>query len=292
MKPSKYPATLAVFFSLATLAAVTRPASAQLDGLFSQDLQVKAEARDERSRIVLLENGGETVLTHDDFNYQHPHLNGDWVVWSKQVRGAGQIERHHLPTNTTMQITHSGTNINPFVSRDGVVAWEGWDDTGWQIFLFDSLRTTKISNEAVAINPTIENGILSYATRGISGAWRAVLRRIETGEEQDVAVGNQYKKPRLEGGEILFAGAPKSPLSAENLFTLGLVSIAPPKPGDITVEDILEEIKALEATEQKEETPFQESPAAPDTQESSSSAEPEAQLPLDGSPSASPGTIE
>lgn len=269
------------------LLAQAAPAHAQLEDLFGdpEPPAVRVVTQEDRSKVVMTKDGQETLLTPDNFNYIHPHISGDYVVWSKTVNGAGQIERYHIPTNTYMQLTFTDTNLNPFVTPDGRVAWEGWTGGSWQIFYFDGLKIAQVSTDLVGINATIEDDLISFAARDGSGNWRAVIKRLSNGEAQDVAVGTEYKRPRIAGGEILFENASKSPLSAEELFVLDLVPLVEPEPGDVTVDDILAEIEALQAEidastaelEEAEEAQPPEPSEPPDTPESSSSAEPTAE---------------
>jgi hypothetical protein len=237
-----------------------RPAMAQIvdgqeglsDNLSGNIVDIGVEVVDGYSQVYYSEGGEKVFVNLGDQNKRHPDVNGEYMVWAGDVGGAGQVYRYHIPTDTLLQITHSGTNLQPKVSSNGQVVWEGWvdDEDTWQIFFFDGIKAVRLTQGDMSRNPKIAGDYISYGRLDISGTWRGVVYSINRGEEVEVTVGFDAKELEVdEDGNILLTGSGVGkafPLMVEDLFLLEfepLVAISDNIPA-VTEEEIMEELEA------------------------------------------------
>ncbi len=249
------------------LFVVVRPTFAQIaerqanlaQYLTANNVEVGIEVVDGYSQVYYVFEGQKTYVNKNNQNKRHPHSNGEYIVWAGDINGAGQIYLYHIPTNTIIQLTNSGTNLMPKVSKSGEVAWESWVDENWQVLFFDDKSVTQLTSGDMSRNPDVEGDYISYGRRDISGTWRSVVYSISKKEAKEVAIGISSKKPKVRDGRIILAGTGVEevfPLTIEDLFLLNLspLSTSPtPSPAPtlevVTEEDIVEELQATSSAE-------------------------------------------
>jgi|SRR3989344_451696 len=212
---------------------------------------------------VYLQSGeAKEFISKEGYNFNNPRVKGDYVVWAKEVGGVWQIERYHIPTKTTIQLTYERNNLSPSVSADGRVVWESFVDDSWQIFYFDTLKIERITDTGVSINADVENEYIVFAQKEEIGEWAAKIYSVAERATKDIAVGTEYQNPVLLDKAITFDGE-TFPLNVDDLFTLDLVPLTS-NIQPVTIEDIEAEIESLAQQ------------ASPDSEESNSSSQQEA----------------
>lgn len=160
-------------------------------------LMLGTETVDGFQQVYYLQGNLQVFVTRDQANHINPAGHGDYIVWVKLVDGAGQIERYHIPTATTVQLTRSGSNQNPR-SYGNMVAWERWVDGRWQIYFFDGAVTKQITSGDVAVNPDINAKFIVYGRQDNKGAWRAERYDIASGRVEKLdSSGVDAIRPRL-----------------------------------------------------------------------------------------------
>lgn len=92
----------------------------------STQITVGEETVDGYSQIFYQTDGQKKYITKGSQNSHDPALNGNYIAFVKNIRGAGQIFLYHIPTEEVLQLTHTSTNLDPHVSGDGKVVWERW----------------------------------------------------------------------------------------------------------------------------------------------------------------------
>lgn len=249
---------------------VARPAFAQIvEGqtnltqyLATNNVEVGREVIDGFDQVYYVFEGQKTYVNKNNQNKTHPNSQGEYMVWSGEVNGTGQIYLYHIPTDTTVQITNSGNNLNPKVSREGKVVWEKWVDPGsevggtWQIYFFDGKSIAQLTSGDLSLNPEISGDYITFGRRDVSETWRAVLYSIKDKKTIDITVGEKARNPKIKDGKIYLAAGTsveeEFPLTVDDLFLLNLVpltatSSASPEtsaPETVTTEEIIEEFNA------------------------------------------------
>jgi hypothetical protein len=210
--------------------------------------EVGIEVVDGYSQVYYLLDGEKTFITDTRQNSSQVVTNGEYITWSKMINGRGQIFVYYIPSSTTTQLTFVGTNINPQVSEQGRVVWEGWVDppdaeASWQIFLFDGTRIAQLTKGDVSINPSIEAGYIIFSRKDVGGTWRAVVYSISQDEFKDVSLGTNTKRPILQLGKIILDNE-TFPLTVDDLFLLDLPPLVTDEPETTSEQEILEELEA------------------------------------------------
>ena len=248
---------------------ISRPVIAQVltqeeqlqELLASSSVVVDSEVGDNGFRQIYYQvNNNKTFITNTNYTNADPILDGEYVVWTSQKGSTWQIFLHHIPTNQTTQLTHSGNNVNPIIDNGNIV-WEGWQSEGWQIFLFDGKSVQQLTFGDISMNADIKGDYIAYARRDVTQTWRAVVYSISRGEGKDVTVGTKAKHPKVRDGKIILTDEP-FPLTIEDLFLLDLPPLtteAETKPEVVTEEEIIEELEATPSATVKEATPSADS---------------------------------
>lgn len=222
--------------------------------LIADDLEVGLETVDGYQQVYYLFEDSKEFLTEGSQNIHHPSSAGEYIVWVTDVNGEGQIFLHHLPTKVTTQLTNFSTNLNPTLDRQGRVAWEGWVEDTWQVFLFDGVSVSQLTEEETSLNPYLEGDYVVFSQKDVSGVWRGVVYSISQKEQKDISIGQEMKDLSLNEGRIVLADSGIFPLTVEDLFLLDLPPLLGPKeppeePETVTEEEIIEELEASPAAE-------------------------------------------
>ena len=243
-----------LFFAVRpTLAQLTQQQADLALFLTTDNVDVGSEVVDGFSRIYYVFDGNKNYVSQEGLNSIQPHSVGEYIVYVTDIRGEGQIFLHHILSSQTTQLTFSSTNLDPKVSLDGWVVWEGWvhEEDGWQVFLFDGASTRQLTSGQLSMNPDIEGEVVVYARRDVSGVWRAVVYSKKEDKHVDVTTGESAREPKLVEGKIFLAqGKEEFALTAEDLLLLDLVPLSSgEEPTTVTQWDILDELTVPYATE-------------------------------------------
>src|SRR3989338_10475120 len=125
----------------ALLFGIVQPAFAEFFGqdvslaeyVATNNVEVGSETVDGYQQVFYVFNGLKKFITQGSQNSSQAVTDKAYIPFSTAVNGAGQIFLYHIPSDTTIQITQSGTNLQPRIS-DGKVVWEGWVVDTWQVF--------------------------------------------------------------------------------------------------------------------------------------------------------------
>lgn len=235
---------------------IARPTLAQLipeqqqtlaDYLKTNDLEVGYENKDGHTQVYHVYNNQKFFISNEGLNSYMPSSKGEYVVYVSDIEGAGQIFLNNIVAGTNIQLTYSGTNLDPKVSKNGWVVWEGWvsEKERWQVFLFDGKSVSQLTAGDLSMNPDIEGDFVVYGRRDISGGWRAVVYSKRQDKRIDVVTGEDAREPKLKNGKIILTRGDKFQLTVEDLFTLNLAPLVIEQPQTVSEQDILNELEAM-----------------------------------------------
>jgi hypothetical protein len=230
---------------------LVRPVVAQVIGredrlreyLMVSDLDVGLETVDGYQQVYYVFEGSKEFLTEGNRNNRQLSSAGEYLAWVTDINGEGQIFLHHVPTQVTSQLTNFSTNLNPMVDSRGRVVWEGWVEDTWQIFLFDGVSVTQLTEGETSVNPYIEGDYIVFGRRDISGVWRGVVHSISQKGQKDISVGQEMKNLTIQDGKIIMPGFKVFPLTIDDLFLLDLPPLTPDEPQTVTEEEIIVELE-------------------------------------------------
>jgi len=238
---------LAIFFLVRPVFAEYVQDEAIEEGIVVTEVGV--ESVDGKSQIYYIADETKVFITKGSDNHKQPFFEGDYIVYIKDVSGAGQLYLYQVPTNITTHISNSGTNLNPKVDANGKIVWEGWVVNGWQIFLFDGISVKQISEGATFKNADIENDFVVYARKELTGDWMTLAYSLQDEKSVDVTFEEGAISPLLKEGKILLGHAKAAktefPLRVSDLFIIDFAPLntSPQKASEL---DILEELINLQ----------------------------------------------
>ena len=245
---------IVIFIAGIAVFAIIRPALAQIaqqpvtlaDYLSGNNVEVGTEEKDGYRQIYYIWDGNKVFITNANYTNSDPVTDGEYIAWMAQINEGWRIFVFNLLSNTAIQLTQSGINVNPRISGNSVV-WETQDENGvWQIDLFDGASVRRITGGDMSLNPDIEGDYITYGRKDAAD-WRGSLYSISQKKEVDITTGERAKSPKLKGGKILLSdGKEEFPLMAGDLFVLDLVPlVATDSAKTVTQQDVLNELEAL-----------------------------------------------
>lgn len=109
------------------------------------------------SENIKITNNGVT-----DGNAQYDEFSNK-IVYQSLIDGIWQIFLYDVATDTTVQLSHDGTNnTDPQISQ-GQVTWQSWVDGAWEVYFYDGLLSQRLTfNETHDIEPKISNGYVIW----------------------------------------------------------------------------------------------------------------------------------
>lgn len=255
---------LVAFFISVGLFIAVRPTLAQLaekqmnlsSYLQLSNVEVGSEVIDGYNQVYYIFDDDKKFITEGAVNSTLAVSSGEFIAFRKSLTGGDQIFLYSLLVEQTIQLTNSGNNTNPKVSKNGTVVWEGWTQNGWQIFVFDRTKIIQLTSGDLSINPDIEGDYVIYARRDIAGTYRSVVYSIARGEAKEVTTGIKSKRPELANGKIILRGEREEefPLTTEDLFVLDLAPLTTrDTPSTIDEQDILQELEETASAVVEEE---------------------------------------
>jgi len=196
-----------------------------------------------RQIYYLDENNNKVFITSSNYTNSNPVTDGVNIAWMAQIDDGWRIFLYNISTKETLQLTYQGINVNPKIDS-GKVVWEGQDEKKvWQIFLYDGVRVSKITDGDMSLNPDIEGDFIVYGRKDEAG-WRGSLYSLKEKKEVDVATGDKTERPRLSGGRIILQDE-EFPLRVEDFFVLNLEPLssnATPSASLVSEEEVREEV--------------------------------------------------
>lgn len=199
------------FVITALIFSLVRPAFAEI---FEQDinlaqylatnsLEVGSETVDGYQQVYYIFNGSKTFITSSSQNSTQAVSDGEYIAYSTAVNGAGQIFLYHVPSNTTAQITSSGTNLQPRLSN-GKIVWEGWTEDKWQVFLFDGTSVRQLTSGSLSINPDIEDDQVVWASNNEQDEWRTLSYSLGSNFGVVIKEGLVARYPKFRNKQVVF----------------------------------------------------------------------------------------
>lgn len=255
-----------------------RPTLAQIIGteagitqyLATNDVEVGEETVSGYRQVYYVYGGRKNFVTEGSFNSRMPHSVGEYMSWVTDINGAGQVYLMHIPTRVILQLTNTSTNLQPKVSRQGMVVWERWVVDRWHVFLFNGNSTLQLTTGDVSVNPHIEDDYVVFSSKDTEGIWRAYGYSISQEKSVLVDTGVEAKFPELKDKKIFLklegVKTKVHPLTVEDMFLLGDLPSPTPTPAapqTVTSEEIVEELNSEppvspEEVSDEEEVPVEE----------------------------------
>lgn len=168
--------------------------------LATQAVEVGSETVHGYQHVYYAHEGKKRFVTDDSRNSFSPVASGEYLAWVTSINGAGQIFLHDIPTEATVQLTHSSTNLNPSIHGNNV-AWERWMVDRWQVFFFDGVRTVQLTEGDLAVEPHVTGEGVLFARKSESGEWRAERYLFASKTIELVETGLAGKLTVLRGGQ-------------------------------------------------------------------------------------------
>lgn len=207
-------------------------------------------------QVFYVTDTGKIFITEGNLNATSPATNGEYIVYRRNMSaGSDGIFLYNILTDTTIQLSSSGNSTNPKIDRNREVVWQGSVDGSWQIFLYDGSGVKQLTSGDTAVNSQIEGDNIIYARRNAAGEWRAETYSISKGKSIFITSSQSAKHPKLVKGEIYLGDKEKFALTVEDLYLLGFDELEPEvageatSSGELTVEDIIEELNATPSAE-------------------------------------------
>ncbi len=225
-----------------------------------ENVEVGIDTVEGFSHAFYLFEGAKTYLSIGSSNDKQVFTNGEYVVWAKDLNGVSQIILHNIVSKSILNLGRGEIDINPKVSKNGKVVWEGWVEDpnspskgNWQLFVFDGKITKQITQGDLSVHANIEGDFVVYARKAPGGLWRSEAYSVTEDKHIDIDSGNETEYPKLVDGEI-YVGPPsefqkKYPLRVEDLFLVDLVSQTD-TPNTVTLESIQKELDALDISKE------------------------------------------
>lgn len=190
-----------------TLAQIAEPNPLFSDYIASHELTVGQENLNGYTLVYYEYEGEKKHISEENQNAYNPHQKGRYIVYTGEVGGIAQVFRYDLLAGYRMQITTSGTNANPHVSRNGWVVWEGWvaAEDRWQIFRFDGVSIEQLTSGDLSLNPVIEDETIIFSRKDPQGVWRAQLYDHTDRSTEDITFGEEARAIGLKEGKIKLA---------------------------------------------------------------------------------------
>lgn len=223
-----------------SLFAITRPITAQIAEnadlatyLANNNIEVGAEPNgSEYPQIYYLYNNVKTFITNSNYTNGAPDAQGEWITWMSEIDGTWQIFLHNILSQTTVQLTRWGNNVNPKVSK-GNVAWEGWVQSptdsnydNWQIFVYGEDTIRQITQESASIHPDIEGDYVAFSQKTEAETWNIRGYSINENKVADIDVNITGNHVEIKNNFVYYgktsSDSHKFPLSLEELFMLDL----------------------------------------------------------------------
>ncbi len=191
------------------LSANPEPTRPELESyLQTNNLPVGAESVDGFQQVYYIHNGVKVFVTKDRRNHMKPVTSGRYVSWSEVINGFPQIVLYDFLDKTRIQITQTGTNLDPDIWGDKIV-WEGTSGGLQQVFYFDGTEVAQISHDYMSVRPKIKDNNIIYAQYipDEVDQWRVISHIIDgsRGVNPDQVIvqgGEEIAWPRFDGENI------------------------------------------------------------------------------------------
>jgi hypothetical protein len=177
-----------------------------LSYLQSHRLQVATESQNGYQQVYYMNDKQKVFVTNEPVNHIQPVADGQYIVWSELINGAGQIVFYNLIDNTTLHLTSTSTNLNPAISQ-GRVVWErSTEDNNNQVFYYDpKTGVHQLTVEGKSFHPTIYQNKIVYSQRLDESSWQVIEYDIEKNISTTVKKGGvELARPNYVDGKLIF----------------------------------------------------------------------------------------
>ncbi len=176
--------------------------------LVTGDPRVYAEKDREGDREIFYFDGVEvkriTNNSYDDFAPVFDE-NTKRIVWQAMINDRLQIMMYEIKTNITRQITTTRQNSSNPDIEGGIVVWQEWVDTNWEIMMTNvnnhgaEFEIEQLTNNMVHdMFPQMHNRLVTWQ-REKGNSWEVVVHDLHTGEEYSLEKNEdtKYENPRF-----------------------------------------------------------------------------------------------
>jgi len=155
------------------------------------------------TEIFFVTNKETIQITDNDFDDTSPHYDpfSESLVWHRLVDGRYQIMQYDIKTKEEVQLTTGSVNNMKPTSERGVVVWQRWYDTNWEIVMSDNrgdlIRLTNSDSHDIA--PDVQDGYVVWHTSAGSGERAVGIFEIASGMISYIAdsENGQVMNPRF-----------------------------------------------------------------------------------------------
>jgi hypothetical protein len=142
-------------------------------------------------QIYYIYNGERVFITEQGYNHVYAGASGQYIAWEGLLIDGGQIFLHNILTNSTIQLTSIGTNVEPSIYQDKVV-WRSWDGVHWQLYYYDGLQIIRITNDNYSsIHASVNASQIIYAKQLSADDWQAESYNLATGQTSVIRRGDE-----------------------------------------------------------------------------------------------------
>ncbi len=171
--------------------------------LTTNSVEVGSETINGYQQVYYIYNGFKVFITNSNQNSTQAVSDREYIAFSTVVNGAGQIFLYHIPSDTTVQITSSSTNLQPRLSN-GKIVWERWVENKWQVFFFDGVSVHQLTSGSLSINPDIEDNKIIYASNNEQDEWRTIEYSLDSKQAVVKKNGLVARYPKFINKQIVF----------------------------------------------------------------------------------------
>ncbi|MCA9365728.1 hypothetical protein KC723_02440 [Candidatus Kaiserbacteria bacterium] len=150
---------------------------------YESDEIFAAQDEDGDTEIYLRLKGNLTKLTDNKVDDDAPRFDSKskQMVWHRLIEGRFQIVTYDWETKTEKQITQGTSNSSEPDSYDGVIVWQYWDGSDWEIMMLSEDEMIQVTdNEFPDLAPRINEEYIIWNTVH-NGKKTIVIYEISTG---------------------------------------------------------------------------------------------------------------
>lgn len=157
-------------------------------------------ARDSEGDYEIFFNTGteQKQITDNQYEDASPEYDAlqNTIVWHRLIAGRYQIVEYNLDDETERLLTDTNVNNMEPASEAGIVVWQRWVDTNWELVLRDGEEELQITRNGVHdIAPDIQDGYVIWHTFDENAEQRIGIYEVATGLTSFIT--------DTEGGEVV-----------------------------------------------------------------------------------------
>lgn len=145
--------------------------------------------------------------TTDNFNHAQFDIENEHIVWMSQIDATWQIFYKNVLSDTTLQLTTEGNNVNPHISG-GKIAWEKQEYGIWQVYLFDTYKIKRITPNSYPkqLVDFAGNYLIYQQKTSDNSGWDLYLYNLESEEHTFLSEGLYTGGVSLNGEYVTWVG--------------------------------------------------------------------------------------